>query len=373
VGRVADAAWAALDKAVGAGCTDPLVRGLHARFGLVTGEAEADAAARAREAAADLLSSGYPDVVKLRAALDATLAAGDEAESRKRLDEIAPLFGRCSADPDPVTREESLRAGATLLDAGLQLGVARAEVLNRLTGMLVEAKAGPYPGLVLGGIERTAAAREALHAPGDRDTQAEFLVGLREAEGLLRRAWRVAPERPEAQTQLITVGTGLGYPRTEIDRWLARAVDAAPDNYDAIRRLAEYLEPTRNGSRDGIDLLTVCTMTWPAWRGDGAFGLVAYEAQVTARYVHMGARPDDPGVWAEVEHPLKTWQASVPDCRYARTVYALGAVRARQFATADRLFRDLRGRPWPGVFPSPEAYREAAEAARRATGRPPVD
>ena len=48
-------------------------------------------------------------------------------------------------------------------------------------------------------------------------------------------------------------------------------------------------------------------LTYDANQWEGAFGLLAFEAESTARYEYLAAAPEDPGARAEIEDPLKAW------------------------------------------------------------------
>jgi hypothetical protein len=378
-GRHMDVAWTALDKAVAAGCDDPLVHSLHVRFGLATGQVvqSKEVVDRYRKSLDSLLASTYPPALKLPALLEGVLievGTGNNEILGKQLEAFWPLFTTAAADPSPYARQVALQAAEALLEVeGVEL-LRHESVHRKLKRALQEAKADPYAGLVIDGIHLTTAAWDARGGgPGAEVTRSQLIIfeaRLAEAEQALSRAWRLDPTRSEAPARMITVCMGLQHSWVETERWFARAVDADPADTWAYRRLALYLEPKWYGASNGLDLLYFRTVVFECGRWKEGLGAIAHDAELIARVQYMGTPLTDPGTWAEVEHALKTWQAAEPDCRYAKTVYALAAAQARQFKTADKLFRELGNKPWPGVFPSRETYLQLAEAvAREVRGR----
>ncbi|AWM36249.1 hypothetical protein GobsT_59690 [Gemmata obscuriglobus] len=355
-GGVADAAWEALERAVAAGCDDPLVATLHARFGAATGLGAADGD-KLRKAAARLAASRYPVAVRLPAALSATdRTAGGSAE---QFADLWPLFTSAAADPDPTARQELLRAADRLLVA---LPAGRAADGERLSAALA-AGGDAYGALVVSAAGLITAGWAETAGPRRADAPR-----LREASALLERAWRLAPERPEAPTRMLAVATGLREPRSVAERWFVRAAAADPDNYEAVRWFARYRTLTADGNDGGQALFAVRSIAYDFGRWEGGFGLLASEVDASLLTTLYRGRLDNPLIWQQMEQPLQTWTQADPACRYAKTVYAQMAARAGQHVVANRLFRQLAGRPWPGVFTSPEAYREAAERSRRAAG-----
>ncbi|MDY3561923.1 hypothetical protein R5W23_003353 [Gemmata sp. JC673] len=355
-GGVADAAWGALERAVAAGCDDPLVATLHARFGAATGLGTGGGD-KLRKAAARLAASRYPVAVRLPAALDITdPTAGGSAD---RLADLWPLFTSAAADSEPVARQELLRAADRLLVA---LPAGRSADGERLSAALA-AGGDAYGSLVVSAAVLITAGWGEAAGPRRADAPR-----LRDARALLERAWRLAPERPEAPTRMLAVATGLREPRSVTERWFMRAGAANPDNYEALRWLVRYRVSAGDGDEGGWERLALRLIAHSIGRWEGGFGLLAFEIDLNVLETRHRGLLNNPRFWSQMEEVLQTWTQADPACRYAKTVYAQMAARAGQHVLANRLFRQLAGRPWPGVFTSPEAYREAAERSRRAAG-----
>lgn len=131
-----------------------------------------------------------------------------------------------------------------------------------------------------------------------------FKEHLGKAAGLLRRAWELRPNRPEAASKMITVTMGgLGAPDETERVWFDRAVAAQFDFLPAYRSYAWALRPRWGGSLEEMMAF-----------GEACLATERYDTQVPVFYLD---------VLTDLSQEMKDWHPVYGDADVARKVLAL--------------------------------------------------
>ena len=80
----------------------------------------------------------------------------------------------------------------------------------------------------------------------------KFFDKLTIAETAADKAWTLNSSNSQIATLMIKIDEGLQKKRPDMEMWFARAMDLAPNNYDACRCKLHYLYPQWYGSRDDM-------------------------------------------------------------------------------------------------------------------------
>lgn len=350
-----------LEKAIQAGCDDPLVLYYEARVMDDSGSANSDALERLFETAADSMEdSNYPADRKCLAILRSALYALKWQGMKSPGVPFDPALGKRLSHALVTAANllpEALREPGLPDHVAYHLGNSILELYGHRFKDKLKAFERIYPAfeqafpnrplpLIFKGAFYT---RYAWDARGNGFAYTVTPQGwklmadrLSVAEEALTKAWRMDPTNPQAAVEMITVELGQGRGRNVMETWYRRALEADPDNLDAVRAKMHYLEPKWYGGAE--DMLIFAAELRDSKNYHAAFCEFTIEAHFTLS--GYAENPDaylrEPAVWAELrpifEHQLAAW----PDNHRFRSRYAYVACRCGQWATAKQQF-DLLG------------------------------
>jgi tetratricopeptide (TPR) repeat protein len=400
---------ALFEKAINAGCRDPLINYFHA---VARGEAglgpaglvpDGDPVLPRMKVAQDLLDSDYPPECKIPAVLrfangalampyrltaPADVMSAVDADLGKALD----LFPEAAKRADPRTalslaqalidnserREQKFRRmvgqsyGRPPYDPSAEQEFDRKAVFDRLYPALEAAMPGRPEPLVFKGRFYADYAWDARGGDFAANVTPEgwkgFYQRLGAAEEALTKAYQIDPTDPDAATCMLKVVLGQGGDR-KMEAWFRRAVAADPDNYDACTRKLYYLEPKWHGSTDAqIAFGQECQRT-ENWRGRIPLVLVdAYDA-VGGQSGESSAYLARDDVWADVRSVYEQYLARFPGRLVDRARFVQLAARLIKWDEVDRQCQVLGEVPPPGVFSGPDAYTQLRARAAEEVGK----
>ena len=181
------------------------------------------------------------------------------------------------------------------------------------------------------------------------------------AEEALTKAWEMDPTSPDAAVAMIDVELGQGKGRDVMEKWYRRAMEADPDNLEAVREKMYYLTPKWHGSAE--DMLAF-GRELVAQKNYYAF-LPGYLASAHTTLSSYATDPDeyfhDPQVWEDLQSVFLPAIAAWPQDLGYRSRYAYFACKCGQWAEAKKQF-DILGND---VMPERFGGREAMEKYRR--------
>lgn len=397
-----ETARATLERALAAGCPDPLVRYCALAIGLPSGN-KPTADAEAREAAAAeqaVESSQYAAIWKFRASLRAAKLAG------RAVAQAAADTGRPAGSPPGTDYQGSLdRARLHLMEVVRDTGTPRVALeqavadfvrtLRVVPGAAAE-RAYTELGKTLLTQEWIETARDSaafsiaagmcwvgdawngnedLHAGMPADSRWKtFQERLARAQKSLENAWRLDPSDPRAAIAMMSVERGQHEGRERLERWFRHAMDADPDCFVACLEKLTYLEPRWYGdAAQMVEFGHLCQATrdWPARL---PFILVEAHRRVAASTPHPADYWRRPDVWNDVQTVYRDCLAVArPDAVYERSSFALYACTAGQWKVATGLFKELGDHPNLRALGgmSPAQYKElVARAASLAAMKP---
>ena len=170
------------------------------------------------------------------------------------------------------------------------------------------------------------------------------------AQQALQKAYEMDPRDPRIPTDMFRVERGLDKGPAVMEMWFKRAMDADPDNLEACEAKLDYLEPRWHGN-DG-EMLRFGKQCYESgnWRArlplllaEAHRRLCAYEPDPIG-YVH---RPD---IWTDVERVCEPYLRVVPDDIERRSYYCALACFATQWKIAKAQFQILGPHVVPRLF-----------------------
>jgi hypothetical protein len=268
---------AATQKALDAGCDDPLILFLHAR----------SADAKTTEKGSDPLNSRgltpFPDVELDRSYAKAAKAmwSSDYPPMRRASALLKAVERKFKRQAEPGAKAEALRMIAATLRLLLasareeercqdlegiwyetardtfaayrQLGYDPRESWRGMDKLLAKEKALEATRLLLQGdcfIQWAWEARGSEYAkPVTADGKKKFDEHLTIAREALEKSWELAPDYGKPATFMLTVELGQSRGRAEMEKWFERAIHHDP-SVDVCRRKLEWLHPKWHGSTE---------------------------------------------------------------------------------------------------------------------------
>jgi hypothetical protein len=185
---------------------------------------------------------------------------------------------------------------------------------------------------------------------------------LATAQSELEKAYEIDPQLTMVPTEMLRVLFQREAERSEIDKWLKRALEVNPDNFQACSLVLEQL-PTDEKLQFGRECFARRN-----WRGRLVFILVeAHErlANLAQEKAEYWQRPE---VWNDLKQVYETQLELFPQAVYDRSYYALLANQCGQWATADRQFKILGDKPSLKVFGSMTSYNYQRKKATKNLG-----
>ncbi|SRR6266568_1227965 len=364
----------AASAAMAAGCDDPMIRYMDARYRLadegVSAEEFALAALRAHEA---LLDSRYHPVLKFYAGYRAVEAARTADVGGNR----GPLLRFITAALEDLARDTNAPS-AEVFDAS-EMWVNHTNERSWLDFILHDLQ--PLMERTWGHEERWfrfCGMVEIQRAWGQRgrgfaDTVPErgwegFGEHLKKAEQPLKTAWQMNSKSAQTAYLMMRLELGQGRGRAIMETWFKRAMALETNYYDAASLMAFYLEPRWYGSdEETLDLGRACVAS-TNWGGHVPLVLVDTHHSL-ARYYKKADSPEywqRPEVWKDVQSSYdKFFRANLDAVGwrhdYARDAYLCG--RYAEFLQQTKLFA---GGTNFGFFGGEQKFREMLAKASAA-------
>jgi hypothetical protein len=149
-----------------------------------------------------------------------------------------------------------------------------------------------------------------------------------------------------------------------METWYRRAIEADPDNLDAVKRKLYYLSPQWYGSAEeqlafGRDLVQGGN-----WEARLPFQLIDVHAKLARASNNAGKYYKDPLVWADIKSVYEPYLARKPDAAHDRSWYAKLACWSDQLEVARAQFDTLGDKVDVSVFASREEMERLKAAAR---------
>jgi peroxiredoxin len=344
------------DNAIRAGCKDPMIAYLHARFFLDQTNSPKVFTEALCSAAQTLEQSSYPKVRKFYA----WLRAGQQ---------ITFTYGYGTNVPASLQQLCAYGHSITnLLDSLADTNMPAGEVYDACHDLLVDYESAKDPYQSLYNTLEQRLNRERLHsAPllllkgqahvcmawnerggGYANTVSEqgwrgFENHLDIAEQALEKAWLLNSNDARIPLEMLTVELGQGKGRDQMELWFQRAMAIDPNDYDACHSKLYYLEPKWHGSdADLIDFGWQCV---ESKRWGGHVPLILLDAhEALARYVDKTNRADywkQPQVWPDIQAAFERFFQLNPGETGWLHNYAWNAYRCGQWAKFNELVTRL--------------------------------
>lgn len=372
----------AAHEAVKAGCDDPMIGYLYARF---SPDAEAKPLPERQglftTAALGLENSSYPPIRKFYANVRAAEILWLQRDTN-RWPEVRQYRDSAVADLNQALQDSTLPEAEAF-----QAAQSLFELLSRNTFELTNAYNSMEATLSRqGGKSATAAFLKAEfylqyawlargHATADKVSQEGwrlFHERLAVAEKALNRAWSLDPQDAQIPTLMITIILGQETGRAEMEKWFARAMAVDPNNYPACRAKLHFLLPQWYGSREDMLAFGRECVAATNWGGHVPLVLVDAHSEL-ARNLNSQAREAYwtlPDVWPDIKAGYERYAQGNPDdtrFRYPYAWYAFRCGHMDDFKAQIQLIRQNDGEVKYGYFGGKAAFDQAMA---RASGHP---
>jgi hypothetical protein len=357
---------AALEKALSAGCSDPLVKYFALRLGCYPPHASAaEVADLFATVEAELQASEYPAIRKCYASLRAAEHAWkalktSPGNSQKFVASMSALLARAGTQYVMVLKDPSANRDSVydltenaLLDFARDVPVGRIQIFEPVAKFFENNKskiAGDDPAAgVIEGDFWSQYAWDARSSNWSSEVTTDgwklFAQRLEKAEQILERAWQKDPRNPRTAIQMMTVELGQGKGRERLETWFRRAMNADPDSCAACQKKLLYLEPRWYGSEAEVLAFGRQCLATANWASRIPF-------VVLTAHIDLAELRDAPTqywtgaeVWADIQQLYSGFLAGNPKSMYDLSGYALYAYRAEQWKLANELFATLGDKP----------------------------
>jgi hypothetical protein len=379
--EVHDALKQSTRAAMDAGCNDPLIAYLYARFVVSESGAEPVEVARMFRAVADELNiSDYNSLAKfygsLRAAEASTVDIGPDNQlpehvRQQRYAATTNLIGVLRDRTTPV--EDIYQATHEWLATAKRSPRQFAEDLKFIEPGLQEW--GDDPLILLARAECSIDSAWNARGSGYADSVTPegwklFGERLTIAKQLLEQAWKADSADPRIANAMLDVAVGLSFKRPEMEQWFERAMKLETNNYPACQSKLHYLKPQWHGSAEEM-LAFGRQCVSNKWGGEVPLTLVDAHQAIVAFLPkpEQGDYWKDDGVWRDVENSFEKFFLLNPDAAGYRHNYAWYAFHAGRWKTFNEQLPLLQGTNY-AYFGGKERFDEmVAQARQRATAQ----
>lgn len=379
-----------LEKAIEAGCDDPLVLYLESRSVDMARGGDLVSLERLFHTAADsMLASDYPASRKCLAlknyAVFVTENTNGPAESapggRAAIDRGGRFLSQTiklwpSFVKEPGVPEEYLYDVGTTLFSKLLTNDGPRQTFDLLYPALKDAfPNSPFPLRFEGVFDIQYAWFARGHGYANTVTPEGWRLmkdRLAAAETALTKAWEMDPEDPAPAVLMLDVELGQGLGRDRMEMWYQRAIKADPDNNGAARGKMLYLEPKWYGSAE--EMLAFGRELRDSQNHVARLGnhLISAHETLAKHSTDPQAYFHDPQVWDDIRSVFDPYIAATPDDATLRNSYAFNACRCARWAEARRQFEILGDRVDPRQFGDQAALdRYRRLAAQNSAGAAP--
>lgn len=351
---------AAFEKAIEAGCDDPLVLGMAAFTFERSGVNPNDVLKLYARAHDGMMSRNYPAYSKLWLAIrfySLTHRIRSGEVEWKKLDEFDPetnrILNRTLREMLTYWPGVARQGGppARLMETALRIlsihsSQKNIETVYRTLAPSLAAATPDAPGLlVLKGAYHVHWAWEA-RGSGTADTVTEegwrlFRERLAIAEDALTEAYKKDPTDPLAPTEMLTVALGRNQPRDVMETWYRRATAADPDGIDAPVAKANYLEPKWHGSVADVRRFVDELIQRGNWRGRLPAAIAHIQWFLALDTDDPPAYLRGPRFWADISRVFEPYLRAQPDDVDVRSTYCYFACMAERWDVARKQFETL--------------------------------
>ena len=383
-------AYAAAKRAVDAGCADPLILYLYARFSIAPNDpGSAESKRRWAAAATAMEHATYPPLRRAVALAQAGMALAkvqdatpeEKKEASRLLDAALALVPHAAdkADADVEAQDEWFAAtkeiieGQRLLTGDYKVSFDRADkVLAKAPGLkLLRLQArGDYlirhaweaRGI---GMGRTVAA----------DSGRKFGERLVEAYKALDQAWKLRPEGTRTPGLMLVVLKGLGGPREVMEEWFRRAIEADGNNANACEVKMDWIDPKWHGTPEDVLAFGRACRATKNWRA--GITLQQADSHLRASYFlppdQREAYLPSKEVWGDIRAVYEEYLGHYPEDYVRRSMYAAYCYMCRRYAESEKQFQIVGKKLTPNRFvhmDTMQAFHDSAAAMAKSTPEP---
>jgi hypothetical protein len=351
-----------LEKAVAAGCDDPLILCMLAQVQKVSSSVEpAERLKLLRKSADDILFTEYPAYRKEWAVIHCYIAefrlANADAQARgldhfdhatnshleKLRQAMVKLWPRTCKDGAPPDR--LYETAEHILDLHKYSPQGLDEIYQKVLPAL-EKGAGPGP-LALAfkaqfyvtfAWQARGADWAANVTPEGQRLMAERLAVASEA---VQKAYKMDPNDPHAATIMLDVELGQGNGRAAMEKWFERAMIADPDNLLACERKITYLLPRWYGSDQDLLQFGQDCYEEGNWRGGIPLVLARVHETISNDSADRRKYFGQPLVWQDIVCVYEPYLSACPNDVKARSRYCGIACTIGKWAVAHKQFELL--------------------------------
>jgi hypothetical protein len=365
-----DSLWSHAKNAIDAGCDDPMILYLFARFHPGPFQQNfADGIQRFERAADAMIASKYPvarrAIALIKVASHASHPSHNPSDKAKK-----DALARAERAIDLLPGAARIRGAAAQHDAfSLYLeiigtyencGQSKAG-FDRMAGKLDKDPECRVFYLLVKGAFYINYAWEARGRGWAKDVTPAGWEGMRQrlavAAVALEEAWRLDPNNALVATQMLSVELGQNQGRERFDLWFRRAMLADGDNFDACAKKLYCLLPQWHGSREEALAFGQQCLATGNWKGQLPQILVQAHLQLTGDSTWTAAERAvyfrQPEVWRDCQSVWGGCLKQHPDSVVMQNHYLLWALECGQDAEVDRMLKLLKGNVSPRVLSSP--------------------
>jgi hypothetical protein len=385
-GNEQERAWRASQKAVSAGCADPLILYVNAAVYKTAALETLDAAVRLhREAASALDGSKYSPFVKARAhvetaelmiqnarAKDSTDARGI-AEQIESAREMLPAVAGAKDIPQTLVVD----LVGSILDLDRELRSDRKESFDAIEAVF--AKARPAGDVIHRLLKARFLIDYAWDGRGGRDVahvtdnaKSVFASRLEAAEQEAAKAAAIDPLSPVVAPLMLTIELGQGVGRERMESWFHYGTAVDPGSYQIYAQKLRYLEPQWYGSPKDMIAYGEELLAAKQWNLKVPFVLAFAYFQLGQRYEDPSEfYQEKPQTCRDIEAIYDGYLKQYPDAAYERSGYALMLYYCGDYAAANQQFTMLGSDGRIGPFLTRANYdnKRIDSAARAAAQR----
>jgi hypothetical protein len=327
----------AIVSVIAKGCNDPMVQNMQLRYGLSeSNRTQQEFAIASMDVFRAMILSHQHPLLKFMAGLRAVDAARD---AEPKSDRSRPI-GQVTAALEDLARDTNAPASEVFDPAFMWVEHSTAKgwsdyVMSDLQGIIEQTWGQDERFFRLRGlteIDRAWSARGGGYANTVTDQGWEqFKTHLNQAALSLEKSWSLNPSNAYTAYLMMKVELGQGQGRARMEKWFNRAMDLAPNYYDAVDLMEFYLQPRWYGSDEiALEFARSCVSS-TNWGGQVPLVLANLHRSL-ADYHELKDSPrywQKPGVWEDVRSSYdKFFQLNPNDYgyrhNYARDAYSCG-------------------------------------------------
>lgn len=304
-------------NAMTAGCNDPMIHYLYARYCLSWTEDSKKYTASLCQAATELENSTYPNLLKFYAWLRAGQQITDtygygtnvpaDLHAMQTWKHAGMNFITALGDKT-MPPEDVYEASHEMLKPWEWESNDYVQIYQTIQSEVADERAKTAPMLLLQGEYYTQMAWLA-RGSGYANTVTpdgwkQFAKNLAMAEKTLTKAWQLDPEDPRIALRMMTVVLGQSGGRNQMELWFNRCMKLDPNDYDACDSKLQFLEPKWYGSVQDMLAFGHECVTNVFWGGHVPLILMDAHIAIQQQYAEGPLKTNywsQPEVWADLK------------------------------------------------------------------------